>query len=88
MYAPAPVPRRRPEIRGWPLQSRHFAGLNSSLDTFLARALARNLPLRFINYAAGAHAFELDEDTDTSRDIVRQTLEFLQFHLENRDVSI
>ncbi len=66
----------------------HFAGLNSSLDTFLTRALARNLPLRFINYAAGAHGFDLEEDTDTSRDIVRQTLEFLQFHLKDRDVSI
>jgi dienelactone hydrolase len=58
-----------------------FAGLNTSLDTFLTKALARNLPLRVINYPSGAHAFDLDEDTDASRDIVRQTIAFLRFQL-------
>ena len=58
-----------------------FAGLNTSLDTFLTRALARNLPLSVINYPSGAHAFDLDEDTDASRDIVKQTLAFLRFEL-------
>jgi acetyl esterase/lipase len=61
-----------------------FAGLNRSLDTFLTRALARNLPLSLINYATGGHAFDLDEDTDTSREIVGQTLAFLRFHLLER----
>ena len=58
-----------------------FAGLNTSLDTFVTRALARNLPLSVINYPSGAHAFDLDEDTDASRNIVRQTLAFLRFQL-------
>ncbi|HEX3646634.1 MAG TPA: alpha/beta hydrolase [Vicinamibacterales bacterium] len=58
-----------------------FAGLNASLDMFLTRALERNLPLNVINYPSGAHAFDLDEDTDASRDIVRQTLAFLRFQL-------
>jgi dienelactone hydrolase len=58
-----------------------FTGLNSALDAFLAKALARNLPLSFINYASGAHAFDVDEDTENSRDIVRQTLAFLRLHL-------
>jgi acetyl esterase/lipase len=58
-----------------------FAGLNASLDAFLARALSRNLPLSVINYPTGAHAFDLDEDTDASRDIVRHTLAFLRFQL-------
>jgi acetyl esterase/lipase len=58
-----------------------FAGLNTSLDAFLIKALARNLPLTFINHSSGAHAFDLDEDTRISRDIVRQTIAFLRFHL-------
>jgi acetyl esterase/lipase len=58
-----------------------FAGLNTSLDVFLTKALARNLPLSVINYPSGAHAFDLDEDTDASRDIVRQTIAFLRFQL-------
>lgn len=58
-----------------------FPGLNEALDTFVAGALARNLPLMLINHASGAHAFDLDEDTDASRHIVRQTLDFFRFHL-------
>jgi acetyl esterase/lipase len=58
-----------------------FSGLNTSLDTFLTKALGRNLPLSVINYPSGAHAFDLDEDSEASRDIVRQTLAFLRFQL-------
>jgi acetyl esterase/lipase len=59
-----------------------FAGLNGALDRFLTDALARDLPVSFVNYASGAHAFDLDDDSDTSREIVRQVLAFLRFHLE------
>ena len=40
-----------------------FPGLNAALDTVLARALERNVPLWLINHATGSHAFDLDEDT-------------------------
>jgi len=60
---------------------RDQADLNSSLDRFLTDALARNLPVSFVNYATGAHAFDLEEDSDTSCEIVRQVLSFLRFHL-------
>jgi hypothetical protein len=56
-------------------------GVNESLDKVIARALARNLPFTLINHAAGGHGFDLDEDTETSRVIVRQVLAFLRFHL-------
>lgn len=58
-----------------------FPGLNTALDQVIERALARNLPLSLINHAAGAHGFDLDEDTAMSRGIVRQVLAFLQLHL-------
>lgn len=58
-----------------------FAGLNEALDTVVVRALARNLPIALINHATGDHGFDLDEDSDTSRGIVRQILTFLCVHL-------
>ena len=54
-----------------------FPGLNEALDHFIAGALARNLPATLVNHAAGAHGFELDEDTDLSRRIVLDVLAFL-----------
>jgi hypothetical protein len=58
-------------------------GLNESLDRFVGAALARNLPLTVVNHAAGAHAFDLFEDRDASRGVIRQSLEFLRAHLED-----
>jgi acetyl esterase/lipase len=56
-------------------------GLNDALDRFVGAALALNLPVTLINNAVGPHAFDLFDDTRTSRDIVEQVLAFLQFHL-------
>ena len=56
-------------------------GLNETLDRFLAKALARNLPLTFVNHSTAPHAFDLFHDSETSREIVRRILAFLQFHL-------
>ena len=56
-------------------------GLNDALDRFVAGALACNLPLTFVNHASGPHAFDLFDDSDTSREIIRRILAFLQFHL-------
>ena len=56
-------------------------GLNDALDRFVGAALAVNLPVTVTNYATGPHAFDLFDDTRTSRDIVKQVLAFLQFHL-------
>lgn len=54
-----------------------FPGLNAALDGLVAAMLARNLPVTFINHATGAHGFDLDEDTDLSRQIVQEALSFL-----------
>jgi hypothetical protein len=61
-----------------------FEGLNDALDRFLARALARNLPVTLVNHATGSHAFDLDDDGATSREVVKQALAFLRFHLIGR----
>jgi hypothetical protein len=56
-------------------------GLNAALDALVAASLARNLPVTVINHASGEHAFDLFDDSRTSRAIVTQVLTFLQLHL-------
>jgi acetyl esterase/lipase len=40
-----------------------------------------NRPLTLTNYPAGAHAFDLLDDSETSRRIIRQVLDFLRDQL-------
>ncbi len=58
-----------------------FPGMNASIDSFIRRGLEENLPITFVNHAEGPHAFDLFDDSRTSRDVLRQTLRFLQQHL-------
>jgi len=52
------------------------------MDRFMADALARNLPLTMVNHAEAPHAFDLVHDSELTREIIRQLLRFLQFHLQ------
>jgi hypothetical protein len=56
-------------------------GLNDALDRFLGKALAGNLPVTFMNHSEAPHAFDVVHDSETSREIIRRILGFLQFHL-------
>ena len=56
-------------------------GLNEALDRFLAAAISRNLPLGFANHSGGPHAFDLMDDSEASRDVIRGTLAFLKASL-------
>jgi len=58
-----------------------FPGLNDTIDRFLTAALRANLPVTFVNHSEGPHAFDLFDDSATSREIVKRILSFLQFHL-------
>jgi hypothetical protein len=55
--------------------------LNETIDSFLTKALTRNLPITFMNHPTAPHAFDLFHDSETSREIVRQILAFMRFHL-------
>jgi hypothetical protein len=55
--------------------------LNETIDRFVAGALKANLPITVVNYPTGPHAFDLMEDSEASRAIVRQILGFLRSHL-------
>lgn len=56
-------------------------GVNESIDEFVAEALARNLNLELHNHPDGEHGFDLFNDDDHSRNIVRRTLAFFQENL-------
>jgi hypothetical protein len=55
--------------------------LNETIDGFVARALAHNLPLTFVNHPTAPHAFDIFDDSEATREIVRQALAFMRFHL-------
>jgi hypothetical protein len=55
--------------------------VNTSLDSFIAGALQKDLPVRMINHAGAPHAFDLFEDSEATREIIREILRFMQVHL-------
>jgi hypothetical protein len=60
-----------------------FAGMNSSIDPFLAAAVRCNLPVTFVNHPTGPHAFDLLDDSQTSKHIIQAILAFLQAKLSD-----
>jgi hypothetical protein len=54
-----------------------FPYLNESIDRCFAKALTLNRPVTLVNHATGRHSFDLLDDSDTSRLIIRQVLDFL-----------
>jgi hypothetical protein len=55
--------------------------LNEVLDRFIHDALDRNLQITIANHATGPHAFDLFDDSDTTRAIIQQVLNFLKLEL-------
>ena len=58
------------------------AFLNIKLDKFVEKAREANIPLEFVDYEDGIHGFDYWQDTDESREIIKQTLEFMHTHLQ------
>jgi acetyl esterase/lipase len=56
--------------------------LNASIDDFMNAAWDRDLPAELLAYEEGHHAFEVMDHTDETRQVIAQTIEFLQEHLE------
>ncbi|MFW9854875.1 MAG: alpha/beta hydrolase [Candidatus Thorarchaeota archaeon] len=54
------------------------AVLNRSIDLYLARLIALNNLVHFINYPNGQHGFDVLDDNKQSRDIIRTTLTFIK----------
>ena len=56
-------------------------GVNVSIDDFVASALASNLPVTVMNHPTAPHSFDLLDDTEASREAIRQILAFLCVHV-------
>ncbi len=56
-------------------------GLNVAVDRFVTDALASDLPVTLVNYSGAPHAFDLQADTDGSRNVIRQILMFMESRL-------
>ena len=58
------------------------ANVNESIDRFLIHALQGNRPVTLVNHHNGPHAFDLEDNSATTRRIVGQMLAFLQSTLQ------
>lgn len=54
--------------------------LNDGLDRFVQAALSNNLSIELINHAEGHHGFDVDDNNERSREIIRRALEFIKAH--------
>jgi acetyl esterase/lipase len=52
--------------------------LNGGIDRFVAAATARGATLDLLNHPEGRHGFDILDDDERSRQIIRRTLEFLR----------
>ncbi len=57
------------------------AALNAGIDDFLQVAIQRKLDVDFMNHANGHHGFDVLDNNERSREIIRATLEFIKTHL-------
>jgi hypothetical protein len=55
--------------------------LNDSIDVFARKALEMNLPITLINHSTAPHAFDLMDDSDSSRNVIGNILGFLRLPL-------
>ncbi|GER91354.1 hypothetical protein KDW_55160 [Dictyobacter vulcani] len=56
--------------------------LNSILDTFVAQAFKQNASITAVNHGTGHHGFDFLDDNERSREIIRQTLDFINARLK------
>ncbi|MFL6208689.1 MAG: hypothetical protein ACJ74W_07535 [Pyrinomonadaceae bacterium] len=56
------------------------ADFNAGLDRFVQVALRKNLTLDLANHATGHHGFDVEDNNDRSREIIKQTVAFSKTH--------
>jgi acetyl esterase/lipase len=55
---------------------------NDGLDRFVLTALRKNITVDLANHATGHHAFDVEDNNDRSREIIKRTIEFIKAHAE------
>lgn len=56
------------------------ADFNDAIDRFVQLALSKNLTVEVVNHATGHHGFDIEDDNDRSREILKRTIEFIKTH--------
>ncbi len=85
-YGAANVPSIRNDVPIFIARAgRDMPNLNSGIDNFTRAAITEDVPLTLVNYVNGQHAFDLVDDTDESREVIKQTLSFIKFHLSQSE---
>jgi hypothetical protein len=51
------------------------------LSTFYENAMTQNLPITLINYPTGLHGFDVYDNNETTRQIIKNTLDFWKYNL-------
>ncbi len=54
---------------------------NESLTSFVSEAIVQNIPITLMIHSDGVHAFDINTDNESTRQIIKNTLEFWKFHL-------
>jgi acetyl esterase/lipase len=54
--------------------------LNESINRFIHEALSKNVMLDFCNHPGGRHGFDVLDDNERSREIIRRTIDFIKTH--------
>jgi acetyl esterase/lipase len=55
--------------------------INNTVDEFLREAIKQNIDIELVNYVEGQHAFDVLDDKERTREIIRRTLDFIKLHL-------
>ncbi|HET9447150.1 MAG TPA: alpha/beta hydrolase [Steroidobacteraceae bacterium] len=55
--------------------------LNMRLDAFVGSAIGANAPITVMNHPNGMHGFDVANDDERSREIIRAAIEFMKTHL-------
>lgn len=56
------------------------ADLNGGVDRFVQTAVAKNATVDFSNHPTGRHGFDVLDDNERTREIIKRTLEFIKAH--------
>lgn len=60
---------------------RDYPDFNVAADAFIAETLAKNAPIEVINHPTGQHAFDVRDNDKRSQEIIKRTLAFMLYHL-------
>jgi acetyl esterase/lipase len=52
--------------------------INAALDRFAQEAMTRNVTIDIVNHAEGHHGFDVLDDNERTREIIRWTIEFIK----------